>query len=443
MNQGIIKLMQEKMAEKLFFIFCCLMVALLYIRDVGNINLSKWIFLSLAVLVFLLYNINYTAIFVCFLVPLISGIPNSYIFSAGLLILVLKNLARLAINRYILALIMIFTVELASFIYGGFSLGDYLRFIAPLLFISILIFNDRDDLDYGKMLVYFVGAAVGAQILIILQTTSVSGLDSLISSGVRLGNTADLLFEEGMRISFNPNGLGMLCAMTMSILLVLLSQNINPKLKTVIIALLGFELLVGGMGISRSFLILLSIIAVVYWLSLTKSITGFFGGLVRIAVFAVVVFALVNHFVPSVIESYSERISRQDILGGRIEISAAYFNVMSQHPERLFLGVGLQDYPTKCDVWTSSHNGIQEVLVTWGIIGIVLVGLYIFFIAKHGSREVSKNDRKVIHLLPLIVLLVGVQSGQFFSSSVYPMYLLPIYAAMRLAGCNGAIHNSE
>lgn len=426
-----------------FCIFCCLMMALLFIRDVGNIGLSKWVFLSLATLVFLLYNINYIAIFVCFLIPLISGIPNSYVFSVGLLIFILKNLPWLALKRYILVLIMIFTVELLSFIYGGFSVGGYLRFIAPLLFISILIFNDGDDLDYGKMLVYFVAAAIGAQILIILQTISVSGLDSLMTSGVRLGNTADLLLEDGMRISFDPNGLGLLSIMTISILLIFLSRNRLYKVKTTIIALLIFELFVGSMAVSRSFVILLSIVVVIYWLSIAKSMTGFFKGLVRIAIFTIMIYGTLNHYVPGVFESYSERFARQDISGGRVEIAASYFNVMAQHPERLFLGVGLQDYRIKYDVGADSHNGVQEVLITWGVIGLLLVCLFIYFIYKHGWSEVPKSDWSVIYLLPFFVLIVGVQAGQFFSSSVYPMYLLPIYAAMRLAGCCGNIQNSE
>jgi len=417
-----------------FSLLCGSMLALLLLRDVGSVGLSKYIFLSLAVVVFIFHDINYNAIFMCFLIPLTVGIPNSYIFSVGLVIFVFKNIHHLAIKNYILVLMMIFAVELLSFIYGDFSLGDYLRFVAPLLFISMLIFYKETNLDYGKMLFYFVLASIGAQISIILQTVRVGGLESLISKGIRLGNTVDLLSMEGIRISFNPNGLSLLCIITIGILLVWFSNNIGNK--TIIIALLAFEIFVGSMSLSRTYLILLIIVALISWISLAKSVTGFFKGFVILAVITFGVYTIINNYVPSVFESYSERLAVNDVTNGRLDIAATYFNVLAGHPERIFLGVGLQDYHVKYGVASVCHNAIQEILVTWGVIGLVLVSLYIFFIYKHGWREIRNRDRRIICLMPFILLLVSVQAGQFFSSSVTSMYLLPVYAAMRLASSN-------
>lgn len=421
---------RNKMAEYTFIFLCALILVLLLCRDVGNIYLSKWIFLFLTVVVFLCYDIHYSAIFICFLIPLIRGMPNSYIFSVALVILLVKNLTRLAVKSHILFLFAIFLVELLSFVYGGFSIGNYIRFVAPLLLISVLIFNDKGDLNYTKMLLYFVIAAIGAQISIILQTINVSGFDNFISAGIRLGNTADLLSVEGIRISYNPNGLSMLCMMVISILLIFFSRV--RQYKIFVLAILVLEVFVGGMSLSRSYLVLISFAALIYYLSIAKSLKRFLTSIVIFTIISIALYGAIYHYTPGIIENYTERLERQDITGGRLDISEAYFTALADNPERLFLGAGIQNYPAKYSMEMSSHNAIQEVILAWGVVGLILVCLYIFYICKHGWNDAVMRDQKMLYLLPMILLLIGIQSGQFFSSSVTPMYLLPAYASIRL-----------
>lgn len=417
--------------DKIFFILCCIMVALLTIRDVGNVNLSKWIFLALGVMVFLFFDNDYMAIFLCFLIPFIVGIPNSYIFLVGLIIFIGKNLKKIIINIYILGLFLIFIIEFLSFIYGGFSIGDYIRFVAPLSLISLIIFNDKDNFDYGKMLLYFLFAAVSAELNVIFQSTNLNGLNNLISSGLRLGNTKQLLLEEGMRVSFNPNSLGFLCAFSISILILLLDRNI--KHIPIKITLLVFQILIGIMSLSRSFLVILGIIALVYWLSLAESLWEFIKGFSIITVITIGICASINHYYPNLLTSIYARFAVEDISNGRLDIMELYFNVLTKHPERLIFGVGLQGYNEKSGVMMSCHNGTQEILITWGVIGLLSVAFYIFGLYEYGMRGASVKGRKIIYLLPLIILIIDVQSGQFFSSSIIPLYFLPVYAAMRLA----------
>lgn len=424
---------KQSLIDKSFFMICSLMVALLLIRDVGNVSMSKWIFVALAVIVFLFFNMNYAAVFACFTIPFMVGLPGSYIFASGLIIVLVKYWKRMSINKNILILIMIFIVELLSFGYGDFSLVDYLRFIAPLLFISIIIFNNKDNLDCKKILYYFLFAAVCAQLSVILQSISFNGLDNLISSGVRLGNTEKLLTEEGMIISFNPNAFGRLSTFSIGVLLVFLRRDVGAKL--ILIALLVFEVLVGSMSMSRNYLVLLAVIVVMYVLTADKSVRKIFINLAQIFVITLAVYASINYYIPSLYESFSSRFAVEDISNGRIDITAAYFDVLTQHPGRLFLGVGLQNYSDKSGMPISCHNGIQEVLVTWGAAGLLLVGFYLYGIYKQGWRRVGKDKRKVIYLLPFIILLISVQSGQFFYGNA-PLYLLPAYITMRLAQSN-------
>lgn len=424
-------------SDKIFFMLCCSTIALLLIRDVGNVNIPKEVFIALAAVVFAISDLDHMAIFTCFLIPFLDGLPGSYMFGVGLLILIVKYWNQLEVSKYILVLFIIFTVELLSFYYGDFKLIDYVRLIAPLLLISLFIFSIEDKVNYEKMLIYLLFAAVGAELSVILQTISVDGLNNLVSSGLRLGNTEKLLSEEGMRVSFNPNSLGRLCAMSISFLLIMLYRRTPNKL--VVTSLLIFQIVVGSMSLSRNFLITLIMIVVIYVLSSGNSFKRNFLSLGQLALITGAVYTAIKYYFPGLFASYLARFAVADISAGRIEITIAYFNVWFQHPEWLFLGVGIQNYSQKYGIPISSHNATQEVLVTWGVVGVVLVAVYFYGIYAHGWRGVPKNNRNIIYLLPLIVLLVGSQSGQFFSTGKLPLYLLPAYAAMRLA----ANHTSE
>lgn len=417
-----------------FLIICIIMFVLLLIRDVNGIYLSKWIFFVISMLVFLLFDINYTAIFICFFIPFTTGLPYKYIFIVGLLIFIAKHYNSLVFSKYLIPLIYIFIVELLSFIYGGFSIADFIRFASPLLFIALVIFNDRDNLNYEKMLRYFLLAAICTEISILLQSISNNGLDYIMSTGIRLGDTKQLLLEEGMRISYNPNSLGTLCAFSISILLILLNKASQGKV--IIIVLLIIQILVGSLSLSRSFLILLAVIAFIYLLYVSRSLQGLKKGLIFITIVTVGVSVSVNFFAPNLLENYSSRFEVTDISNGRQDIIESYFDVLAQHPERLLLGVGLQDYSHKYGLSDECHNGLQEILVTWGVVGIFLVALYIYGIYKFGLRGVPKKERELIYILPLIVLIIDAQSGQFFYSGNSPFYFLPMYAAIRMAYSN-------
>lgn len=416
--------------NKSFFIFCFIISILLIIRDVYAVNIPKTVFLILTTSVFILYDMNYTAIFICFLIPLIVGLPGSYIFSVGFIIFLIKNSNKLILDKYLIPLVAIFFIELLSFIYGNFSILNFLRFAALLIFISFMIFNDKDNYDYKKMLLYFLFAAIIAELSILFQSININGLNNLIESGIRLGQTNRLLFDTGMRISYNPNSLGILSAISISILLSLFNQNI--KYKILIVILLVFQIFIGSMSLSVTFLILLGISILIYWLSMEKSIRRYIKNLAIVAIIIIGAYLSINYYTPTLVQKFSSRLAIDDISDGRIGITELYFDALVQHPERIFFGVGLQDYQKKSEVSMSCHNGLQEILITWGIVGIFWVSLYIFFIYKYGWRGITKKDRKIIYLLPLIIILVGVQSGQFFSSYI-TLYFLPIYATMRLA----------
>lgn len=417
--------------DRSFLSVCGLVIILLFLRDVSNVSVSKWIFVFLSGLIYVFYDLNYMFVFTCFLTPFLVGLPGSYIFAIGLVVFLAKNLRELVISKYILAPVLILVVELLSFMYGSFSLFDFFKFAVIILFTAVLIFTHNEEVDFRKGLTYFILAAVSAQLLVILQSVTVYGLTELVDAGVRLGNTEKLLAETGMRISFNPNEFGRLCTFTLSILLMFLYRRANPRI--IVIGLIIVQILVGSFSLSRNFLIILAMITVVYMMASSSSMGKFMKAMAQTAAIALAVYLAVSNLFPNIYDGFVSRFMVADVSGGRVNITREYFAVISENPERLFLGVGIQDYEVKSDMDIVSHNGTQEVLITWGIMGLLLVITYIYGIYRHSG--IRDREDVLIYLLPLLAIIVGVQSGQFFSGRS-PIYLLPAYMTMGLAGQN-------
>lgn len=417
----------DKLLKQWFFVHCLIIVFLLYLRDVAEIKISNWLFIALATIVFILYDINYTAVFICFLIPLLRGLPYNYIFGIGFMIFMIKNLNKIVFNKYLIPLLFIFVIELFSFIYGHFSIMNFLRFAFPLLLMSLIIFNDKDCLDYKKILVYFIFGAVAVELSIIIQTINISSLDNLLSFSARLGR--NLIGET--RLVYNPNAFGVLCIFSISLLLVLLKKY--KRYKMLIMTIVFFQIIAGSMSLSRTFLVLLAVMIFVVLLSLAKLTGDFVKSITLMGLICIGTYMTLYHYFPNLFEKYQTRLAVEDVSNGRIDILNDYFRILEQHPERIFLGVGLQEYPIKYGMYQSCHNGIQEILINWGIIGIFFAVWYMYNIYKFGWRGVLIKKQNIIYQLPLLVLLISIQAGQFFYSGNKVMYFLPIYACMRIA----------
>ncbi len=418
-----------------FFLHCLAIIVILLVRDVTGIYISKWLILAACIMPYMIFDLNSAMAFTIFLLPFSEGLPFNYICLFSVIILIAKYINKIALNSYILVMVLIFIVELSSVFYGRFSLADYIRFTGPFLLISLLIYkSDDEEISYVTMLGYFLFGAIGSELSIILQTINTLGIDTILAAGIRLGETSGINSNQGMRLSYNPNVLGRICAYSIGASLVLLNRSKFPK--AVLMIIMVSQMIVGSLTLSRYFLLLIAVIVLFYLASLAQSVNQFFKGLAVLCIVAVGIYFSASYFTPNVVEGYLARgVTQEDLSNGRLEIGNEYFESVIQNPERLFFGVGLQNYEEKVGMYVSCHNGVQEVLITWGVTGLILVALYIWGLYRHGWRGVPQYKRKIIYLLPLIVFVIGIQSGQFFSTYTHLWLLLP-YATMRLAKDN-------
>ena len=59
------------------------------------------------------------------------------------------------------------------------------------------------------------------------------------------------------------------------------------------------------------------------------------------------------------------------------------------------------------------HNGTQEVLVCWGLPGLIM---FVWYIVEMIKRKPKGLKRGIVNYIPLVLLLVAAQAGQLLTS---------------------------
>ena len=142
----------------------------------------------------------------------------------------------------------------------------------------------------------------------------------------------------------------------------------------------------------------------------------------------VALYWIVQKLIPLYLSSLSQRFQEADVYGGRTEIFEYYMSRMWEHFDRLLFGVGLQNYSDKYGYYMSAHNGIQEVVIAWGIIGLIVVT--IMMINMLIFAHFQNRNAFMYRFIPVISVLFFVQAGQWFSDTSGLFRLMIAFSAI-------------
>lgn len=385
--------------------------AMLLMRDVVGIEIGRYVFISIAAIVCLNANKAGIYCFLAFLTPLAPGIPLTYISGIALTCLLFKQRNDIRINTIgLICMVAILLWELFLGFRGMFSIVDYFRFSAIFLIVFLRIFDCDKNYDNEGMLKYYLIGFVVAIISILGQMVTSFSMDQIFSLAVRFGNTRQLLENEteGMLLSYNPNGLACLCILAMLFSIIIAKENKN-KIYYLVAVLSG---ILGIMTQSRTFILELIACAVLYFFTSMNSLKKMLISIMRIISAGAVLYFIVQKLIPSYLSSLLLRFQEADVYGGRSEIFQYYMSQMWEHFDRLLFGVGLQNYSAKYGYYMSAHNGIQEVVIAWGIIGLIVVTIMVMNMFSFAHFQ--NRNAFMYRFVPMIAILLFVQTEQWF-----------------------------
>ena len=398
------------------------LTGMLVIRDIAGIQISKFIFL--AFIVFFLAVANYeTAIqMLCFIFPLVCGLPGTYIMPCALALLVVK---KGRINSWQLGLILfVAAMEFIAAIW--YPEVDFASIVQYISFAGIMFYLIHDDveIDYLDCVkTFFFGTSLLCAIIIV--TGIISAPDnwlSLFANGKFRFGQSQVEENAGMMISLNANSLAYYSVVGVMCGIALLEKKDTDK-KWMIAILLVLCFMAGFLTVSRSWMLVMAICLLIYILSKIKRMGEFLVLTVALIALLVMGIILFNYY-PELIDGFIARFTADDIESGngRFELFTVYMDAFWSNIRFVLLGTGVTEYIDVVGIARAMHNGTQQVLVCCGIIGFIV---WIFGLL-YPIIKLDRVHTKVVDWLPMMGVILFVQTIQFLNPM---MLMLPFVVA--------------
>ena len=425
-----------------FYVLFSLLLLLLFLDYALLISIPSLVYIALLVCAsFLGDQDEILSVCIC-CIPLCTAIDWHYVVIFCIAIFVFKYGKNIKLDFGVIPIILILVWEILHCFDGAANLKMIIAYFFLYSFLIMLFFlRDLRAIDYGFIMRNFAIAVfwVSCVLLLRLLIHNNFNLDIVFLDMQRLG----LSDEEVGGMIINPNSLGVQCVLAVGGLAQIRSSG-QKKAFDILLAIL--ILLFGALTVSRTYLgclLLLGVfLIVVSDMGLKGKLKLLFGSLSALLI-SVLLLCLVF---PAVPEMFIQRLNAEDITGGRAALFSAYNDYLFSSAKAILWGLGSLNLGTKVMqmsiVNNVPHNGIQEILVAWGIIGLALFVAMILVLIRRSKQENSRQSWANYSLL--IVLIAKIMVGQVITSTYTMLSFALIYLSLcqDFSGKKGLNENS-
>jgi len=417
-----------------FYILLSLMLLLCFFKNLLQINIPQVLMVALGIAIMIVGNHDEIIAMCICCIPLHTMFQYIYIILFGVVCYVVKQGKKINLNLSIMPIMLIVLWELIHCFGNDFAITQFIGTFLPFLLLAILMCSNEINLDYEFIVRAFVITIVAACAMVLARQIYVSrfNMASLLMNLQRFGMETPEI-QSRLQISegrINPNTLGIICVLGITGLLQVNSLGRGRKSD---IALILILLLFGLLTASRTYLVCLAIMAVLFLagkkerLSKKIKIIGYSALIILFAIF------LLWMIVPKQLEFFLSRLSEKDISGGRFDLMKIYNDFISSANVLLY-GIGLHDFVIKViDEYRVAsvvpHNGMQEIILAWGGLGIFL---FIWLLWSMWSSANRTQHKPILqNYIPFLIFLAKVQAGQFITSAYTLLTINYVYLSMR------------
>lgn len=419
------RLRQERSYLRFWVLFAALS-AMIFVRYGLQIGIPRVLALVPVVVIALLGDkTELIAICMC-LIPFHESLDFYYALVLVIAIYVFKNFRQIRINASFFLMLLMVLWELLHCLAGDFSPVTFVVSLAPIIALVVFLCSDFSDLDYAFVVRAVAAAAMVVCVTMLVQLLWISRFD-LASFFVNLRRLGALSEQSADRLQLSgglvqTNSLGVICVLITATLLQLRFSGQSKRSDTYVMLTL---LIFGTFTASRTFLVCLALMIFLVLMGQKGVVKKLrYLGIAILALgFLVLLFSI---FFTEQLEYFVSRFFEADITTGRDDLMVVYHRFITENMNVLFFGVGLQDYGDKLVnhyrvANNVPHNSIQEIAVIWGIPGLLLMAVLIFWLCYQAYRKMGR--RKLINYIPVIIILFKSMAGQLLTSN-YSMLAL-------------------
>lgn len=414
-----------KMQIKLSPFVPCLggFIILLFLRDYVEMSIPSILFLCLTLLIAALAEKTEIIAFCFSCIPMLNAFQSKYALLICMVLYAIRFAKKSTIHLHILPIGFLVVWELLHGFVGDFSIVEILRLFTELFFCCFIMCLSVEDFDFKKIIRSMSVIAICVCVIILLSHLKLNNyqVDVLFSGAFRLGYGVD---ETKMSVGFNPNYLAYICLCCIEGLAFIIYKKQHNYLDIILITLLG---VCGLLTMSKKFILCALAFLVLFLLSKKRMVRS----LMFIAIVLVLVVIVFKNVFPAAYDTLIMRFEEDDLSTGRNDIFSFFNEQLYTDLNLLLFGVGLQGYETTLLTRYDSsipHNGFQELLVMWGIPGLIIFVAFLILVILRANKI---NPRiKFINYVPFLVMLLNVQVSQMVSSSVVNMLLSVVYVCL-------------
>lgn len=378
------------------YVVAAMITVLLFLRDVGGVNISKYMLLMVVGMYILLKDIDKLIYFICFLMPLYVGLPGNFITGLILARLIISSISRPQLIRINL-LQFVIAIVLSLFIFMQNMIMEYTEVYHMIysveIFVVLFMLSYKGDLDKKQCISMYVMGVTIVGIIMLFSSLKTCTLSQLLSSASRLGTSVTMSDITKMSIHVDPNYYGYFCITALSCGWVLLCSDCPKIKKNTLIAMLVPAIFIGFVGLSRAFSVVL-----IFWI-LTICLVQ--KGKSKVVCLIIIAFLLVSLIIivnPKIFGTVVSRFRCADVIGanGRSYLLNKWYEEWTASFLTIMFGVGLY--------YTNVHSMQTQYLFGTGIVGTMLIsGLALSFISL--QRKKYKKVR-IESYVPMIVIFI-------------------------------------
>lgn len=420
-----------------FYFLLGLLLCLILIRYALQIAIPRFMFTVIVILAALIGDPDeVVAVLIC-CIPIHESIDFFYTLGFWSMVFVFRFWKRMRINIIVIPVALMLIWELLHCFSDNFSVMELLTYFIPMLVLVLVMSIQVETLDYPFIVRSFSISMLATCLCVFVKLCYLYDFNFILVAAnlQRLGHYSNSSSELLNRLNITGgdiqvNTLGILCVLAVACLMQLRNTRQHKKGD---ISIMVFLLLFGTLTSSRTFLVCLAFMILLLFFSQKGSFNQKIGFLSRIVLLLLVVLLFMWIFFPDVLLYFISRFDTDDITTGRIDIGGQYHNFIISSISHLFFGIGLQSFAQKVTetlriASVVPHNMFQEIVVAWGLPGLLL---FLSFLALmiDGAHKRSHKQR-LLNYIPLLIILLKSQAGQFLRSSYTMLTLSLIYLSL-------------
>lgn len=398
-------------------------IILLYLRDFMGVSIPSMLFLGLAFLVAAFADKTEVIAFCFCCIPVLNAFQSKYALLICMGLYICRFFRSLRLHLCIIPIALLVVWECMHVIVGDFSGVEVLRLFTELFFCCFVMCLSPEDIDFKKIVRSMSVIAIGACCILLLAQLKLYNfqIDMLFSGVFRLGYGVD---ETKMSVGFNPNYLAYICLCCIEGIAFLVYKKQSKIIDLIYISLLS---VFGLLTMSKKFIVCALIFLFLFLLSQKGKLKTF----LYVVIIIIVVLLVFQQVFPTAYDALLLRFNQDDMSTGRGDIFSYFNEQLMSDMGLLLFGVGLQGYGDKLLTrydFSIPHNGFQELLVMWGIPGLLIFVSFLILLLSRG-KKLNKHIR-FVNYIPFIIMMLNVQVSQMVSSSVVNILTAFVYICL-------------